>query len=283
MAGYLDRLGLPAQGPPSIESLRRLHRAHVERVPYENLEIQLRRRTTIDPFESAERIVRLRRGGYCYHLNGAFSALLDALGFRVTRHIGGVQRTDRDPAGATGGHMALTVAGLPDETCPTGVWMVDVGLGAILYEPLPLGEGVYRQGPFEYRLRPSDAVPDGWRLDNDPKGSFVGMDFHTLPAELGDFAPMHEHLSTAPDSPFVRVAVVQRRHSAGADVLRGRILTRVGSEAADETLLQSEADWYEALADVFGLPLDDVGTAERKQLWDRVDAAHREFEHSRSV
>ncbi len=94
---------------------------------------------------------------------------------------------------------------------------------------------------------------------------------------------MHEHLSTAPDSPFVRVAVVQRRHSLGADVLRGRILTRVGSDAAGETLLRSEADWYQALADVFGLPLGDVGTAERKHLWDRIDAAHREFEHSRSV
>ena len=221
--------------------------------------------------------MRWRRGGYCYHLNGAFSALLAALGYRVTRHIGGVQPTDRDPPRATGGHMALTVDGLPDETCADGVWMADVGLGAALYEPVPLREGTYRQGPFEYHLRRSEALPDGWRFDNDPRGSFVGMDFHARPAEIADYAAMHEYLSTAPESPFVRVATVQRRDSAGADVLRGLVLSRLGPDST-ETILQSQSEWYEALAAGFGLLLEDVETAEREQLWERVTAAHREYE-----
>ena len=282
--GYLERLGLADLGPPSVESFFRVHRAHVERVPYENLEIQLGRPTTVDPVEAAERIVGRRRGGYCYHLNGAFSALLGALGYRVTRHVGGVQRTDRDPARATGGHMALTVAGLPDETCPDGVWMADVGLGATLHEPVPLVQGTYPQGPFEYRLRLSDAMSDGWRLDNDPTtGSFAGMDFRAEPAEIAEFAAMHEHLSTAPESPFVRVAVVQRRDSEGADVLRGLVLTRQGPDPAVQTTLESRAEWYEALADMFGLPLEDVGTAERERLWSRVAAAHREYANGSSA
>jgi arylamine N-acetyltransferase len=277
VAGYLDRLGLPDPGPPSVESLRLLHRAHVERVAYENLEIQLGRRTTVDPLEAAERIVRRRRGGYCYHLNGAFSALLGALGYSVTRHVGGVQRTDRDPASATGGHMALTVDGLPDETCPDGVWMADVGLGAALHEPLPLHEGTYRQGPFEYRVGRSDALADGWRFDNDPRGSFVGMDFHARRAEIADFAAMHEYLSTAPESPFVKVATVQRRDSAGVDVLRGLVLRRLGSHST-ETVLQSDGDWYGVLGAKFGLPLEDVGPAEREQLWMRILDAHGQYE-----
>lgn len=283
VAGYLDRLGLPDQGQPSVESLRRLHRTHVERVPYENLEIQLGRRTTVDPAESAERIVERRRGGYCYHLNGAFSALLGALGYRVTRHVGGVQRTHDDRAGATAGHMALTVVGLPDETCPDGVWMVDVGLGAVLHEPLPLREGTYRQGPFEFGLHPSDAVSGGWRLDNDVKGSFVGMDFRSEPADVSEFAAMHEYFSTAPESGFVRVSVVQRRDSAGADVLRGITLTRLGADSAPATVLRAPTEWYEALADLFGLTLDDVDASERERLWERVLAAHEEYERSLSA
>ena len=163
--------------------------------------------------------------------------------------------------------MALTVDGLPDETCPDGVWMADVGLGAALHEPLPLHEGTYRQGPFEYRVRRSDALPDGWRFDNDPRGSFVGMDFHAGLAEIADFAAMHEYLSTAPESPFVRVATVQRRDSAGADVLRGLVLSRLGSDST-ETFSSLEGDWYEALDAKFGLPLEDVEAAEREQLWD---------------
>jgi N-hydroxyarylamine O-acetyltransferase len=278
VTGYLDRLGLPEQGAPSVESLRRLHAAHVERVPYENLEIQLGRPTTVEPLESVERIVRRRRGGYCYHLNGAFSALLGELGYRVTRHVGGVQRTVDHPAGATAAHMAVTVSGLPDETCPDGVWIVDVGLGAALHEPMPLREGTYRQGPFVFGLRPSQAVPGGWRLDNDAKGSFVGMDFRSEPAEVSEFAAMHEHLSTAPESPFVRVSVVQRRDSEGADVLRGVVLTRLDASTSSGTVVESRLAWFEALADLFGLTLDDVDASERERLWRRVVTAHEEFQ-----
>jgi N-hydroxyarylamine O-acetyltransferase len=90
--GYLARLGLPelAGHEPAVPALRALHRAHAERVPYECLEIHLDRPTKVCPAASVRRIVA-GRGGYCFHLNGAFSALLRALGYCVTRHVGGVQ------------------------------------------------------------------------------------------------------------------------------------------------------------------------------------------------
>ena len=44
----------------------------------------------IDPAESARRVAVERRGGYCYHLNGALGALLQSLGYDVTGHVGGV-------------------------------------------------------------------------------------------------------------------------------------------------------------------------------------------------
>ena len=64
-AGYLRRLGL-VQAPPSAAALRALHAAHVERVAYETLQIWLDRPTTVDPLESAARVIG-GRGGYCYH------------------------------------------------------------------------------------------------------------------------------------------------------------------------------------------------------------------------
>lgn len=280
VAAYLERLDVQARGEPSIDALRVLHRAHVERVPYENLDIQLGRPTSVDPVEAAGRIVR-GRGGYCFHLNGSFSALLRELGYAVTRHLGGVQRIAEDGARVNGGHMALTVRGLSDETCPDGVWFVDVGLGSALHEPVPLREGELRQGPFAYRLRRSQAVAHGWRFDHDPRGLFVGMDFRDEAAAVGDFAPMHEYFSTSPESGFVRVAVAQRRDAEGVDILRGLLLSRVGS-APSEALVESEVEWFGALADVFGLPLVDVDEAERRRLWRRVVEAHEEFERVQS-
>jgi arylamine N-acetyltransferase len=67
-AAYLRRLGVDHPGPPSVASLHALHRAHVERIPYEVLEIQRGRPTALDPHDSAQRILGRRRGGYCYEV-----------------------------------------------------------------------------------------------------------------------------------------------------------------------------------------------------------------------
>ncbi len=65
-AAYLRRLRIEHPDPPSAERLRALHVAHVERIPYEVIDIHLRRPTSIDPHESARRIAHGHRGGYCY-------------------------------------------------------------------------------------------------------------------------------------------------------------------------------------------------------------------------
>ena len=56
VADYLARLGLEASGPPSAEALAELQGRHLERVVFENLEIQRGRPTTVEDAESAERI-----------------------------------------------------------------------------------------------------------------------------------------------------------------------------------------------------------------------------------
>jgi N-hydroxyarylamine O-acetyltransferase len=284
-SGYLERLGLAHPGEPSAAGLRALHAAHVERVAYEALEIQLRRPTTVDPYEAAGRIVARHRGGYCYHLNGAFSLLLDALGYDVTWHRAGVENPgDPDyPGPDRANHLALTVRGLPDESNPSGDWLVDVGLGDALHEPLPLHAGEYVQGPFRYRLRRSRIEPGGWRFEHDRRGTFVGMDFRPTRATTGDFAQRHQYLSTHPDSSFVRTCCVQRRDSRGVDMLRGCLLHRIDGHASAPRTVETRTEWFEVLDDVFGLPLSDVGAAERAALWTRVRSAHEAWLEGRAA
>jgi N-hydroxyarylamine O-acetyltransferase len=273
ISGYLRRLGLPEleHAPPSAEGLRALHTAHLERVPYETLEIWLGRPTTVDPLESAARVIA-GRGGYCYHLNGAFSALVRALGYDVTRHVGGVQLRDGEP-GISANHLVLTVRGLPTSGNPGGEWLADTGLGDAMYEPIPLIAGTYRQGPFTYGLRPSEVAPGGWRFDHDPAGSFEGMDFDPAPAEMSAFEEMHHHLSTSPDSGFVRIASLARRDATGVDQLRGLVLSRLGGRLITVTLEEAR-DYYAVLADIFGLPLTDVSAEDKDKLWHKLRATH---------
>jgi arylamine N-acetyltransferase len=273
---FLDRLGLSEPDAPSAHALHALHRAFVERIPYETIEITLERPTTLDRFEAADRIVRRKRGGYCYHMNGAFSVLLEALGYSVTLHRAGVQNHAVQHAGIFRNHLALTVAGLPD--APDTTWLVDVGLGDALHEPLPLREGTYRQGPFTYALRLSEVASGGWRFDHDRRGSFRGMDFDPAPATMSDFAERHSFLSWSPESGFVRAFAAQRRDDRGVDSLRALTLSRIGGdELAPRTVLESPAAWYGALADIFGLTLDDVPSLDRDRLWRKVVAQHEAF------
>ena len=286
VGAYLRRLGIGDPGPPTVAGLRALHAAHVERIPYEALDIQLGRLTSIDPHDSAARITRRGRGGYCYHLNGAFSLRLRALGYDMAWHRAGIQ--NRSDAAAPGpvraNHLALTVYGLPDADSPDGDWLVDVGLGDALHQPLPLRTGAYDQGPFRYVLRHSDVAPRGWRFEHDPGGSFIGMDFAPAPATLDDFTERHVFLSTSPESGFVRTCSVQRRDAHGVDVLTGCVLRRFDSNGAGTShVLDTDRDWFDALADVFGLPLTDLDAHARDALWTRVCAAHEAWLTTRTL
>lgn len=280
VSAYLRRLGLDADGalpPPSAEWLDQLHRAHVARVPYENVTIQLGRPHGIDASAAVARVLG-GAGGYCYQLNGAFGTLLSALGFDVRRHVAGVEvAASGGPVGATGNHLALTVAGLPTDAVPDGVWLVDTGLGDGPAGPLPLRAGAYAEGPFRYALAASVAAPGGWRFVHDPQGSFVGFDMAGGVAAPDAFDAMHAKLSTAPDSPFVNRFVAQRRDAAGADKLVGCVLQRVDAGGTVARDLTTATDWYAALAEIFGLTLDDVTDEERRALWDRTWRAHEEW------
>ena len=270
VAEYLARLGVGHPGEPSVAGLRALHRAHVERVPYEVMDIQLQRPTTVDPRDSVGR-VRNGRGGYCVQLNGAFSTLLTALGYAVTWHRAGVHANAALPpvsASDPSPHLALTVE-LEGE-----VWLVDVGLGDGLHEPLPLRAGTYEQGPFTFRLAPSEVDPGGWRFDHDPRGAIAGMDFTTEPAGYEDFAEWHHYLSTSPESRLVRAVAVMRRDADGIDSLTGCMLRRVDGNGRTVRELATAGEWYGALADVFTLPLTELDADEKSALWKKVRGAH---------
>lgn len=304
--GYLARLGLPRPTQPNTEWLFAVHRAHMERIPYENFEIQLGRATTVDPAESIGRIAR-RRGGYCFHLNGAFGTLLASVGYDVTRHLGDVRGggDDQDAPGLTVNHQVLTVA------CEGETWFVDTGLGDAPYEPMPLRAGTVTQGPYTYGLEPWDrsaeagrgggvrpgvgggggggadagndradvgSTSHGWRFVHDPKAeSFTSMVFAAEPVEVDAFAQAHHRLSTSPDSDFVRSAVAARRDARGADVLRGRVFYRADGRGVTRETIETSGAWYELLADVYGLSFGDVDVAGRALLWARISEAHERW------
>jgi arylamine N-acetyltransferase len=256
-----------------VDALIRLHRAQVEQVPYETLWIHAGQRWGVDLAESVARIANVRRGGYCFHLNGAFSVLLESLGYAVTRHVGGVH----GPVGATeqemANHLVLTVTDLPTDAHPEGTWYVDAGLGDALHEPAPLAVGPVVQPPFSMRLDQTPGDIGDWHLTHDTAGGFAGMAWRSGPATIDAFREKHEWLSTAPESGFVRVLTVQQRDATGVDILRGLVLTRVG-DGASSIDIATQAELEDVLSDLFHLDLTTVEPELMSAMWDRFHREH---------
>jgi arylamine N-acetyltransferase len=131
---YLRRINYAGTAAPTPETLREVHRAHLFAVPFENLDIHIGRKIVCDEDTFLHKIVNERRGGFCYELNGAFAALLRALGFQVTLLSARVARSDGSDSPEFD-HLTLRV----DLDEP---WLVDVGFGDSFLEPLRLEASV---------------------------------------------------------------------------------------------------------------------------------------------
>lgn len=275
MNAYLRRLGLEA-APPSVDALFRIHRAQVERVPYETTWIHLGERWSVDTDAAFERIAEQGRGGYCFHLNGSLGRLLTMLGYDVILHVGGVHRVEPDEADLTN-HLVLTVGGLPTDENPGGQWYVDAGLGDALYEPLPLRAGRYPQGPLVFELTETPGGIGDWHFTHDPEGSFASMGFRSATASLDEFAETHRHLSTSPDSGFVRNVIAQRRHENGVSWIRSLTRGTWDHTGVTTSFVTDKADWFGILADEFFLRFDDVDADAKERLWVSARTAHEEW------
>jgi len=222
---YLARIGYDGPRAPTLEMLRAVERAHVESVPFENLDIHLGRPLVLDQEANLRKLVERRRGGWCYELNGSFAWLLEQLGYRVTLLGSRVEwegGASRDLA-----HVLMQV----DLDQP---YLVDVGFGFGSVGVVPLAQ--VADGVVEH--------PDGLRVA-----------FSLEPHRLEDFAAMNEFQQTSPDSNFVRTRVCAIALPDGYLRLRELTLSEQHGVGAVERELAGEDEWRSVLRDRFGVDL----------------------------
>ncbi len=242
---YLARIGYAGAREPSPQTLRDIHVQHLLTVPFENLDVG-RRPILIDETAFVRKIVDERRGGFCYELNGAFAALLRALGFDVTLVSAGVAR-EAGGFGPDYDHLALLVRMEGEE------WLADVGFGDSFVEPLRFVPDV-DQG--EFRVRPA---PDPRPLTPDP--SFIlyrsnkpQYRFTRTPRELREYAAMCHYHQTSPQSSFTQKTVCSLATRDGRVTLSNRRLITTTNGARVERDL-SDNEYRTVLRDHFGIQL----------------------------
>jgi N-hydroxyarylamine O-acetyltransferase len=259
LSAYLQRIAY--QGPlrPDLASLQALQHAHLQSVPFENLDVQLRRAVRFDLASTFDKIVQQRRGGWCYEQNGIFGWALQQIGFTVTRLSAGVMR-ERMGDGQLGNHLCLRV-------CLEQPHLVDVGFGGSLLAPLALQSGAREDAPFNVRLT---AIPDGyWRFTESLGDSPFSFDFREAAADEALLAAKCDFQQTDPASVFVQNLAVKQRVGSAYAVLRGRVLTIVDGARTERRMLESPAALVATLRHWFKLDVPEAAA-----LWPRICARH---------
>ncbi len=252
-SAYLARIGAGHPVAADLGALRALQVAHLATVPFENLSVHLGEPILLDPGALEDKIVRRRRGGFCYELNGLFAILLRELGFEVSLLAARVHLPD-GRLGPPFDHVALRVD-LDDS------WLVDVGFGAFSRQPLRL---------FAPDVQPD---PDGEFLLLDQPGGEVrvcrdGKPVYLLELrarELADFIPTCWWQSTSPDSHFTQGLTCSLPTSTGRITLSGdRLIETVHGERQERILPEPEI--AAVYRERFGVELERVPSLGGRQV-----------------
>ena len=242
---YLGRVGERPPLAATIEGLLSLHRAHCTAIPFENLDILLGRPIDLDLPALEAKLVRARRGGYCFEQNTLFRAVLEALGFRVTALAARVRAGTTEIRART--HMLLRV------DLPEGAFVADVGFGADgLVHPIPLAEGSETWVAFVgHRLRRED---DLWVLQGNVAGEWTDLYAFTLePHYPVDFVMANHFTSTYPRSAFVLNLTAPRSWPETRVILRTRDLVVRPGGGSEATTVKDPEHLLEVLASHFDL------------------------------
>lgn len=270
LQAYLDRIGYRGAQRPDHSVLIALQRTHVCAVPFENLDVQLGRPLSTAAEEAYEKIVEKKRGGWCYEQNGLFGWALQQIGFDVTRVAAAVMRQDIGDA-SLANHLCLLVAAPGSSTR----YLVDVGFGGSMLEPIELLQGEHTHAPFRLGL---ESLDDGyWRFWEDIGDGKFSYDFRAEPANEAALQAKCASLQSDPSSIFVMNLVAQLRSREQHMVLRGRILHVASADGIARQTLESADEIVATLATKFGLDLPEVGG-----LWPKIAARHEEILRTKS-
>jgi N-hydroxyarylamine O-acetyltransferase len=255
LPAYLRRIGFAGTPAPTREDLETLIRLHASALPFENIEVLARRVPRLDLDGLQAKMVRQRRGGYCFEQNTLLRNVLAAVGFEV--HAMEARIRSGVPADVVTArtHLATRVVLQGQDL------LVDVGCGVLApTAPLALasretqaaGAGLYRLVDVGDELLLQQREQAGWKdcyqlLPSVP---------HAIDCEMGNW-----FVATWPKSMLGANLLVGRAIEGGRLRLFNRRLSAFRPEhgVPEERDLQTRAEFADVLADGFGL---DVAPAD---------------------
>ncbi len=242
---YLSRLGAEKfEISVNLETLNFLQKQHLLRIPFENLDIHWKTPIVLDTEKFYEKIIKKRRGGFCYELNGLFYQLLKEIGFK-SKIISARVASGNGKFGAEYDHLAILTEIDGEE------FLVDVGFGDFSAEPLKFvldAEQEDENGTFLIGKFDEDYF-EVFKKDGDEwKSEYI---FKDLARDLSEFTGMCNFHQTSPESHFTRGKVCSILTNDGRKTLTGKKFIETKNGKKIETNVDSEEDFSEILEKEF--------------------------------
>lgn len=247
IAKYLHRLDILSPQPPSLPFLKILQRQHLLHIPFENLDIHWGKEILLDNNKIFDKVVRLKRGGFCYELNSIFFLLLSNLGFRCylasakTLQENGKLSPDFE-------HMCILVQ------LEGNYYLCDVGYGRGPISPL-LVKGNQMQISLNqfYRIR---QVPEsGWWLEESVNGQTFDRKYLFSPKKrnLIEFVDRCQYQQRNPGSHFKRGKMITQATSGGRKTLTEKLLVIDNNGEKKQHTILNQDDFYIKLEEHFDI------------------------------
>ncbi|WP_395015936.1 arylamine N-acetyltransferase [Dongia sp.] len=251
---YLARIGYAGPREPNLETLRGLHRAHLYAVPFENLDVVLKRPIQLDPAALMQKIVAGRRGGYCFESNALFMYALLTLGFTATPLAARVLWERKDSSLPPRSHMLLMV------DLEEGLFLADVAFGGQT-PPQPLSFAVNLEQPTThepYRLRRT--AEGELELEALMAGQWGVLYRFTLhPQQPIDFLHANWYTATHPESFFANnVIAAIPGESCRYTLFNKELRTRRPDGTVETQVLGDAKALAAALQERFGIVVSDA-------------------------
>jgi len=248
---YLNRIHYTQPVKPDVETLRGLQVAHMQTIPFENLDIGIKRQIKIDEESLWDKIINSGRGGFCYELNGLFAKLLREIGFDVT-YLNARVFNHEGKFGIDFDHLALLVK-IPGQSTR---WLADVGFGDSFTEPLNLEErGERVQGLRAYRIEQTSDGYITWQQNYDrswERQYFFDLQPHKFPKEYEAACLYHQ---TSPQSSFTHRSIISKAAPDGRVSLEDERLILTIHSAREEQPVANKEEYQALLKQYFGVEL----------------------------
>ncbi|MCG5260604.1 arylamine N-acetyltransferase [Cupriavidus gilardii] len=259
---YLHRIGLPQRPTPTREALDAIVAAHLQRIPFENIDVLLGRPIDIALDAVFDKLVTRERGGYCFEHNTLLAAALTALDFDVVPLAARVRFGIEEGVPTPQSHLLLRVRVAHRD------YIADAGFGGP--NPpcsLPLSEPAPEGLPYRLVGAPLSATSSGafHLLDLELKSGDEWIKlyrFDLSPQAWIDYAARNWYVCTHPDSIFLhRLMAARTDGEVRLTMTNGELTERDADGGSRQVALETPAQIVATLRERIGVRLDDETAA----------------------